>query len=247
VALSPPEYGSRHPAYSWDGTKIVFASDMNSGQQPEKIEKMKKNGTPPKGHTTHLFIMNADGSSKKQLTFGDYQDQRPCFSPDANIIVFVSNRGGSNTLWKLRLDAMNGEPHQLLFGRYGYRPCFSTDGKWVYFFTENASRHQIAKIPADGGEPILLANDNRGNSHGPFADPNGQAILIHSYQAGRYEIFELPIDGSPIRSIQPPGFEMATHATRSQDGVLAFDVIRSKWAIRRAKDWTKRMLFRLIE
>jgi hypothetical protein len=75
-----------------------------------------------------------------------------------------------------------------------------------FFFTKVDGRDQIAKILAIGGDVTLLINDERGNSHGPFADPKGEVLLIHSYRDGKYNIFELPLDGSPSRSIQPSGF-----------------------------------------
>jgi Tol biopolymer transport system component len=238
IALTPSTYGSRHPAYSGDGSQIVFASDMNSGQEPELVEQMGKNGLPSKGHITNLYIMDNIGRNIRQVTFGTFQDQRPCFSPDGKTIAFVSNRNGSTRIWEISASGQS-EPRQILFGRYGYRPWFSTDGQWIFFFTKVDGRDQIAKTPATGGDVTLLINDERGNSHGPFADPNGEVLLIHSYRDGKYNIFELPLDGSPPRLIQPSGFEEATHASRSENGIMAFDVITNKWMLHRAAKWIK--------
>ena len=96
VPLTPPDSGARHPAFSWDGSQIAFASDRASGQEPERIERMHGYGVPPNGLAVNLFLMDTNGQNVRQVTFGMYQDQRPCFSPDGKTLVFVSNRGGGN-------------------------------------------------------------------------------------------------------------------------------------------------------
>lgn len=108
-------------------------------------------------------------------------------------------------------------------------------------FTSVNGRHQICRIPAGGGEISLLLNDDRGTSHGPFADPNGKSLLMHSTRGGKYGIWELPLDGSPPRSIQPPGFEEALHATRAKNGVIAFDISGRKW-VRKAASRLKKLI-----
>jgi Tol biopolymer transport system component len=85
----------------------------------------------------------------------------------------------------------------------------------------------MCKIPADGGDFVPLANDDRGLSHGPFVDPNGEVLLMHSNRSGTWQIYELPLDGAgPPRLLQPPGFVKATHPTRAKNGVITFDVWR---------------------
>ena len=52
---------------------------------------MHGDGLPPKGVNSNIYVMNSDGSELRQITFGNYQDQRPAFSPDSKTIVFVSD------------------------------------------------------------------------------------------------------------------------------------------------------------
>jgi TolB protein len=244
VPLTPPDSGSRHPAFSWDGSQIAFASDRASGQEPERIERMHGHGAPPSGLVVNLFVMDANGQNVRQVTFGMYQDQRPCFSPDGKTLVFVSNRGGGMRLWSVPVDK-SADPRPLQSHGWGYRPYFSTDGQWVFFFTDVNERHQICKITTEGGKISPLVNDDRGTSHGPFADPNGEVLLMHSIRGGKSGIWELPLDGSPPRSIQPPGFEEALHPTRAKNGVIAFDVPRRKW-VRIVASRFKRVILSLV-
>ena len=41
-----------------------------------------------------VWVMNADGSERKQLTFDSANDFGPKASPDGRYIVFASNRSG---------------------------------------------------------------------------------------------------------------------------------------------------------
>jgi dipeptidyl aminopeptidase/acylaminoacyl peptidase len=40
--------------------------------------------------TDHLFVKNADGSGRRQLTFGPNSDYRPTWSPDGTLIAYLS-------------------------------------------------------------------------------------------------------------------------------------------------------------
>jgi Tol biopolymer transport system component len=45
-----------------------------------------------------------------QLTSGDYNDDKPQFSPDGNIMYFTSNRDGFICMWALRLNPATRRP-----------------------------------------------------------------------------------------------------------------------------------------
>jgi Tol biopolymer transport system component len=226
IPLSPKESGARHGVFSWDGKKIVFSSDMASGQPPERMEDMSPAGTPPQDQTLNIFVMDYDGSNIRQITTGVFQDQRPCLSPDGKHIAFVSNRTGPFPgLWVIPTEG-GQEPQPLLTDKWAYRPWYSVDGNLIYFFSVVNQRRQICQIPISGGIFTPLANDDKGNSHGPFTDPSGECLLMHSTRGGNWGLWELPLDGSSPRSIQPPGFEYATHPTRARNRNITFDVVR---------------------
>jgi len=84
--LTDPDRQDRMPAPSPSGEHVVFASEAE--------------GEPYK-----LWAMNADGSSKAQLTFGSGDDLYPRFSRDGGSLVFISNRGGSFEIYKMNFEA----------------------------------------------------------------------------------------------------------------------------------------------
>jgi Tol biopolymer transport system component len=67
------------PAWSPDGRKIAFQSKRRFGSNAGKGE---------------IYVMNADGSGKRNLTRNRAQDGSPSWSPDGRRIGFVSNRDG---------------------------------------------------------------------------------------------------------------------------------------------------------
>ena len=76
--------GATNFAPSWhpDGNRIIFTSNMDDWN----TEK----GTF--GHNFELYIINADGSGLKRLTYNKVFDGFPMFSHDGKKLAFASNR-----------------------------------------------------------------------------------------------------------------------------------------------------------
>ena len=96
-----------------------------------------------------IWIMDADGSNKKQLTVGlGSNNFGLSVSPDGRYILFVSSRAGS--IWRVDIDGSN--PKQLTDG-FGLNPLCSPDSQWVYYTGERFHW----KVPIDGGEPVQVS------------------------------------------------------------------------------------------
>ncbi|MFC2160824.1 hypothetical protein ACFLRX_04150 [Acidobacteriota bacterium] len=61
--------------------------------------------------TSNLFMSNADGSEKIQLTKMEFADYEPKWSPDGNSIAFTSNRRGNKAIWLM--PAQGGQPKKI--------------------------------------------------------------------------------------------------------------------------------------
>lgn len=53
----------------------------------------------------HLYIMPIKGGESQSITSGSSWNVQPRFSPDGKEIVFTSDRGGGNNLWRFNLDS----------------------------------------------------------------------------------------------------------------------------------------------
>jgi len=224
--LTPFNSSSDNALFSWQGDKIIFCSDRKSNEDPATIEDVVK-FPPPIHGCINVFTMDLNGENVVQVTFGEHQDQRPCISTDGKTIVFCSNRETDKAkfrLWSVPTDG-SAEPKLLNADLLAYRPWFSKDGNKLYFFTDVNGRHQICSATPEAQNVTPLLNDDKGLSHGPFVDPSGNILLMHSNRSGLWQSWELPLDGiSPVRLLEPPGFTQATHPTRAKNGVVTFDV-----------------------
>ena len=72
------------PEFSPEGKRIVYASYL--GRQWHQ-----------------LWTIPANGGDAFQLTYGEYDNINPRWSPDGNRIAFISNRSGNTSLWILDL------------------------------------------------------------------------------------------------------------------------------------------------
>ena len=238
AALTPENAASIHGVYSWDGMSIAFTSDQNSDQPIPTftVEEMTPQGAPPRFVTMNIHLMDTDGGNVRQLTFSEYTDQRPTFSPDGKTITFVrfvDDQGETiPTLWSVPSDgSTKAQPIKFVGNRWAYRPWYSADGNRIFFFTiDKNERHRLASISVEGGVPEFFAPDDEGRSHGPFVDPNGKVLLMHSTRGpgDKHKIWEVPLRGGVPKQLAPPGFDSSInvmHATRSTNGTIAFDAL----------------------
>ncbi len=72
------------PAWSPDGNKIVYQADVDSIKQ--------------------LFVVNIDGTGKKQLTRGTAPHVDAAWSPDGSTIFYRSPQSGDWGIWKMNAD-----------------------------------------------------------------------------------------------------------------------------------------------
>jgi Tol biopolymer transport system component len=118
---SPQDDG--YPSFSGDGAHLVFRRGARGRYD--------------------LFSMSSDGSAVRKLTDGTANNLDPAFSPTANRIAFVSNRGQPDSMlydvYLLELDA-DFAPGVLrrvtaTEGQEGH-VAFSPDGEWLVYTSE---------------------------------------------------------------------------------------------------------------
>jgi serine/threonine protein kinase/Tol biopolymer transport system component len=140
-----------------------------------------------------IWIMDADGSNHKQLTFDSHTDFQPVVSPDGRYVVFISDRTGELNVWRMNLDGSNLK--QLTSRGTGESPNFSPDGKWVLFTDYGHANMSLWKVPIDGGSPVQITDKL---SWTPVVSPDGKLIATYAMDnTGGAKLAVIPFEGGP--------------------------------------------------
>jgi TolB protein len=129
------------PSYSPDGRRIVFESDREGGQQ--------------------LYVMGADGSGARRISFGDGRYSTPVWSPRGDLIAFTKQSGGR---FLIGVMAPDGSGERILTdGYHNEGPTWSPNGRVLMFFRESQG--------ANGG-PKLFSIDLTGYNERQVPTPS---------------------------------------------------------------------------
>jgi dipeptidyl aminopeptidase/acylaminoacyl peptidase len=111
----------------------------------------------------HLFLIDVEDGSTRQLTRGEFDHGDPSFSPDGNSVVCASDRSRRRDDRQFRSDAWiipvtRGRPRRLTGGRgWVISPQFSPDGSTVAFAGQLTDAWDedphVFVVPVDGSGP----------------------------------------------------------------------------------------------
>jgi Tol biopolymer transport system component len=196
-----------NPAWSPDGTRILFASDRDGD--------------------VDLYVMAADGSDSTAVTDNRELDSSADWSPDGSMIVFDRVVDDDDDL--ANVDATDfaqvfvaefGTPiageRQLTFGEPNAKPKWSPDGSQIAFLSWRDGNAEIYSMAADGTGQVNLSRDP-GKDLLPAWSPDGSQIAFASDRDGQSAIYVMGADGSaPTRITDRAG--PATNPAWSTDG-----------------------------
>jgi len=171
------------PAWSPDGLKIAFQSDMSGD-----IE---------------IHVMEADGDNVEQLTTSPGDDWSPTWSPDGSRIAFASSRNGNWDIFTMNAD---GSEVQQVTDNEGmdWLPAWSPDGDKIAFASNRDGNWEIYVVGTDGGDAVNLSN-HPGRDLEPVWSPDGDRLLFQSEQAGSQELYLMNADGSSPERLEQSG------------------------------------------
>jgi TolB protein len=135
------------PFWSYDGKQIVYRAHhpQTEKDKSDYTRLLKQNLVRPT--TLEIWIMNADGSNKREVTHNGKANFAPYFFPDGKRILFASNmddpKGRNFDIYKINVDGSGLE--RITFNdTFDGFPMFSPDGKKLVF-----ASNRNAKIQGD--------------------------------------------------------------------------------------------------
>ena len=174
-----------NPAWSPDGTEIVFVSNRGRiygtggfwrmkaepGAEPREIhyEETAWRARPdisPDGKRlvyssylgqswNQLWIMPAQGGDPFPVSYGDFDNINPRWSPDGKRIAFISNRGGNTSLW---LQTVPGGTQMQVVAKT--RRHLKPMGRLAITILDPAGRPTAARISMTGSDGRSYAPDD---------------------------------------------------------------------------------------
>ena len=180
-----------HPRFSPDGRRIAFTSDRGGGD--------------------NIWVMNADGSDKRQLTKESFRLlNQPTWSPDGRFIAakkhFTTGRSlGTGEVWLYHVSGGDGvvlvkrpdERHQKELGE----PIFAPDGGSIYY-TRNTTPGPIFEYAQDSNTQLFAierydlktgevstAASGAGGSVRPTPSPDGKKIAFVRRERAKSKLY----------------------------------------------------------
>ncbi|MEQ8480655.1 MAG: hypothetical protein RIC18_08355 [Hoeflea sp.] len=145
-----------------DGQSLVISDSTETGQ-------------------SCIYLLPFSGGSPRKVT-RNVPSWWHGWSPDGRTLAYVGRRNGAFGIYTTPVEG--GDEHYLVGGGGHYDgPDYSHDGADVWFNSDRGGSMELWRIPAKGGEPEQMTDDDRVNWF-PHPSPDGRSVLYLSYEPG---------------------------------------------------------------
>lgn len=191
-------HDERHPRWSPDGTRILFARVTVDGS----------------GIRSELFTVRPDGTDELQLTSSGDFHAYPAWSPDGSRIAFQRNRIEGDHIYVMNSDG-SGVRQLTSGGPRNLHPDWSPDGTRIVF-SRGDDNYDLYTVQPDGSD-LRRITDTPAVELTPAWSPDGTRLAFASDRAGDLEVFTTRADGSdPVQVTNASGSDGAPRWRRGR-------------------------------
>lgn len=190
-----------HAYYSPDGNQITWSSD--------------------RAGNADVWVMNADGSAKRQFTFNPASELRPHWSALGSHIIFQSSRNGNEDLY-VKLASLTGPGGGFQVTQNtanDTRPAWNPVNDLEFAFEAVRSGNTDIRLRSIGiSGSVAITSHPDVDSH-PMWSPDGARIAFTRRVGGEGDIWIMNADGSSkVQITNTPGVD-EQHTDWSPDGL----------------------------
>ncbi|HEX6849885.1 MAG TPA: hypothetical protein VF139_00650 [Candidatus Polarisedimenticolaceae bacterium] len=177
--LSAAGFALSSPAWSADGTKLVFVGEEIATGRVD------------------LWSANADGTGLARVTDDDAVDAEPTWTPDGAKIVFATDRDGNFEIYSVNPDGTS--PARLTNDAAPDRdPDVSPDGTKIVFVRDaDALEAALWTMDLDGANAAAFT-DGSFPAVAPAFSPDGLLLAFAGAPEADFEIWTIGVDGNGL-------------------------------------------------
>jgi TolB protein len=182
LTLDLPNTFAEAPVWAPDGASIAF------------------DGLPNSDVLRDIYLVTVGANPEQRpLTTQPGFDCYPSFSPDGQLMVYMSEREGNRDLYIMDLEGndvlrLTDDP------AYDYEPAWSPDGAQIVFVSRRTGDSEIYIINADGSNLRQLTDAPKLDWR-PVWSPDGEWILFESWRNDNADIYMMRADGSDLTQL----------------------------------------------
>jgi Tol biopolymer transport system component len=200
------------PRWSPDFRFLAFVADPGTGANVYLIPAL--GGAERKLAETGVASLERFGNSVDVLGSNPWK-------PDSQELLYSrATASGGTAVWRINVTTRNES--QVTFpgpGEVDSNATWSFDGMWIAFDRFRGEGYTLWTMPAGGGEPRLVSEENTWGSTSWSAD--SKRILFVSERTGNRNIWEIEVDTGRLRQITS-GPSWDQFPTVSRSGRLAY-------------------------